>query len=60
MENLPIFDNTNYVRTNGYYGYGCACLDAVTDPVDQRILAIEGSDALSLNQCETDPSLPQR
>ena len=60
MENLPFLDEENYVRTNGYYGYGCACLDVTTDPVDQRILVIEDGEALPLNVCTTDPSLPPR
>ncbi len=60
MENIPMMDEANYVRTNGYYGYGCACLDVVTDPNLQRIATIVDGEALPLNTCQTDPALPQR
>ncbi|MCT7979007.1 DUF4087 domain-containing protein [Laspinema olomoucense] len=59
MENIPEgLSAEQFVRTNGYYGYGCACLEVVTDSERQRIVRIEGGEALELSVCSTDPDLP--
>ncbi len=31
MDNLPTYNEKEYVKTNGYSGYGCACMDVATD-----------------------------
>ena len=57
IENIPDFGQ-EYVRTNVNYGYGCACLEVVTDSERQRIVRIESGEALALSVCSTDPDLP--
>lgn len=57
MENLPDLGE-EYVRTNVNYGYGCACLEVVTDLERQRVVSIENGEALKLSVCRTDPDLP--
>jgi hypothetical protein len=58
MDNIPS-DEKEYVRTNGYYGYGCACLDVATDTNRMRIITIQGGEALPLSTCREDPNLPK-
>ena len=58
MDNIPS-DEKEYVRTNGYYGYGCACLEVATDSNRMRIIAIQGGEALPLSTCREDPNLPK-
>lgn len=60
MDNLPNFDDQEYVKTNGYHGYGCACLDVVTNKRQSKIVSIQGGQQLPLNTCRTDPALPAR
>ncbi|MBD2039476.1 DUF4087 domain-containing protein [Microcoleus sp. FACHB-672] len=60
MDNIPSFNEQEYVKTNGYYGYGCACLDVETDSNTGKILTIQSGEMLPLNACSTDPNLPQR
>lgn len=58
MDNLPS-DEKEYVRTNGYHGYGCACLNVSTDNNRMRITMIQGGEALPLSTCREDPNLPK-
>ncbi len=60
MDNLPNIDDREYVRTNGNYGYGCACLRVSTDRNRMRITSIESGKALPLRTCREDPSLPKK
>ena len=59
MDNLPAFNDDEYVKTNGYYGYGCACLSVVTDRNRIRITTIQGGEQLPLSTCREDPNLPR-
>jgi Protein of unknown function (DUF4087) len=59
MDNLPNLEGKEYVKTNGNYGYGCACLDVVVDSSQIRITAIQGGEALPLSTCREDSSLPK-
>jgi len=63
MENIPAFNDREYVRTNGYHGYGCACLRVATEPIDysnSRITKIESGESIPLSVCRADPNLPTR
>lgn len=62
LENLPEIDDSRgkYVRTNGYYGYTCACLDVETNKKTKRITRIYGGKQLPLQQCKSDKSLPKQ
>ncbi|MEG4518900.1 DUF4087 domain-containing protein [Microcoleus sp. AT9b-C5] len=57
-DNLPT-NEKEYVKTNGYYGYGCACMDVVTDKERSRISEIRGGESLPLSTCREDPTLPK-
>lgn len=60
IENLPSMENDRqYVRTNGYYGYGCACLRVATDRELMRITKIQSGEQLPLRTCRQDPNLPK-
>jgi hypothetical protein len=47
----------DYVKTNGYYGYACACMDVATDGVD-RITEIASFRQLPIAKCSNDSALP--
>jgi hypothetical protein len=57
-DNLPTNDK-EYVKTNGYHGYGCACMDVVTDKARLRISEIRGGESLPLSTCREDPNVPK-
>jgi hypothetical protein len=58
MDNLPT-NEKQYVKTNGYYEYNCACRDVVTDSARLRISEIRGGESLPLSTCRRDPNLPK-
>lgn len=58
-DNLPTYNEKEYVKTNGYYGYGCACMDVVTDKTRLRISEIWGGESLLLSTCREDPNVPK-
>lgn len=60
MENMQDMSARGWVRTNGYYGYGCACLDVRVDRADRRITSIVRATPLPLRQCRADRRLPRR
>ena len=57
----PNFDDKDWVITNaGSYGYGCACMDVVTDssnPKEKHIRKIKTSRPLPLAKCRDDKAL---
>jgi hypothetical protein len=59
MDNLPTYNEKEYVKTNGYYGYGCACMDVVAHSARLRISEVRGGGSLPLSTCREDPNLPQ-
>lgn len=59
METIPVSDGKEVVRTNGNYGYNCACLNVSTDSNRMRIIRIQGGEALPLSTCREDPNLPK-
>ena len=58
MENLPDFEEKQYVASNGNYGYGCACLSVDVDRADARILRVHSGRTLPLAKCVKDGALP--
>jgi hypothetical protein len=58
MDHLPT-NEKEYVKTNGYYGDGCACMDAVTDSARLRISEIRGGESVPLSTCREDPNVPK-
>lgn len=59
IDNMPSYDERQYVRTNRSYGYGCACLLVLTDRNQRRITSIQSGETLPLKTCRQDPSLPK-
>ncbi|AXV15367.1 DUF4087 domain-containing protein [Neorhizobium sp. SOG26] len=56
MDLIPDISEKEYVRTNGNYGYACACLSVETDG-DERITSIISFRQLKLSQCRNDKAL---
>ena len=59
MDHLPDMSAGEWVRTNGYYGYGCACLKVATDRRAKRITRIASATPLPLRHCRIDRRLPK-
>ena len=53
----PDFKPGEWVRTNGNYGYGCACLQARVDRKTLDVLEIKGAHARPLLACRKDGAL---
>lgn len=60
MDNIPDISEREYVKTNGNYGYACACMDVRTDRQRRRILSLKNFEQLPLQQCRRDAALPRR
>ncbi len=60
MDNIPEFKSSQFVKTNGNYGYTCACMDVTTSNRISRIRRIYSVEPLTLKQCRQDPNLPDR
>jgi len=46
-----------YVKTNGNYGYFCACLTVDVDKKNKRIVKIYKSEQLPIDRCANDAAL---
>ena len=57
MDQIPDISEGDYVRTNGNYGYACACMKVETDAGEGRIVAIRSFRQLPISQCANDPAL---
>lgn len=57
IDMIPDISAGDYVRTNGNYGYACACMDVDTDDAEGRILAIHAFRQLPITQCSNDTAL---
>ncbi len=57
MEHMPKIDEKEFVRTNGYYGFSCVCLDVKTSKAESRILKVYKGKQLLLKQCLEDPAI---
>ena len=53
----PTFGPKQWVETNVYYGYGCACLEVQVDHERHEVMKIEGSKVRPLSVCRRDRSL---
>jgi hypothetical protein len=61
LEVLPEdFFEKGWVRTNGWYGYRCACLIVTTDLKAKRIKRIVSGEPLPLGRCTRDKALGTR
>jgi len=53
----PVFRSSQWVRTNGDYGYGCACLSGDMDEQTHTVNAITSATPRTLAACRADTSL---
>jgi hypothetical protein len=58
FDRIPDISAGDYVRTNGNYGYACACMKVETDASEGRIVAIHSFRQLPISQCSNDTALP--
>ena len=59
MDILPDMATRGWVRTNGYYGYGCACMSLDTDRRSGRVKRVISATPVPLRQCQADKRLPR-
>lgn len=55
----PEFSDAQWIKTNGNYGYGCACLRVETDKKEMRILKVVSATARPLSACRNDKALKE-
>ena len=60
MDNMPDMTTRGWVKTNGYYGYGCACMSVKTDSSTKRIANILSASPRPLKQCRLDRNLAKQ
>lgn len=53
----PDFKDTQWVDTNGHYGYGCTCLSAIFDLRTHEVIRIHAAHTRTLSACRRDPAL---
>lgn len=53
----PSFGKSQWIKTNGSYGYGCACMKVTTDADDMKVLSILSATAKPLSACRKDKAL---
>jgi Protein of unknown function (DUF4087) len=54
MEQMPDMTTRGWVKTNGYYGYGCACMTVETDRKTMKITNVLSATPRPLKQCRAD------
>ncbi|HEX8370593.1 MAG TPA: DUF4087 domain-containing protein [Pyrinomonadaceae bacterium] len=55
----PEFEDDKWVKTNGNYGYGCACMKVKVDYKTHRVLEIASAKVKPLAACRKDPALKE-
>lgn len=55
----PSFKDKNWVKTNGHYGYGCACMKLSVDHETSRVSRIFTANARPLSACRKDRYLKE-
>ena len=59
MDEMPDMSTRGWVRTNGNYGYGCACMSVTTDRRSGRVTRLFSATPVPLRQCRADRRLPR-
>ncbi len=59
MDAIPDISTHDYVKTNGEYGYACACLEGQFDEATKGVLKVTAFKQLPLQACRTDKKLPK-
>ena len=57
---IEVPEFAGWVRTNGYYGYGCGCFEGSVNWQAREAAWIERVWSIPLSRCYGDPALPQR
>ena len=57
MDEMPDMSTRGWVRTNGNYGYGCACMTVSTDRRTMRVTRLYSAAPVPLRQCRNDRTL---
>ena len=60
MELIPDMENKQWVKTNGSYGYGCACLTMEANRKDRLVTRVLSAKQLPLKVCRADRKLERR
>ncbi|MBV9242846.1 MAG: DUF4087 domain-containing protein [Acidobacteria bacterium] len=55
----PDFKPPEWVKTNGEYGYGCACMNVTTDKKEMHVLKILKAWPKPLSTCRNDKKLKE-
>lgn len=55
-DNIPDF-GSKWIKTNGNYGYGCACMKVTTDKGEMKILDISSVIVRPISACKKDKKL---
>jgi hypothetical protein len=55
----PTFTAKQWVKTNGNYGYGCACMRVSVNRENHHVLEIKSATARALSVCRRDRSLKE-
>ena len=58
MDDVPDLTTGGWVRTNGFHGYGCACITGTFDTGRHQVIRIEKAEAVPLARCRADRTLP--
>jgi hypothetical protein len=56
----PNIADSQWVKTNVHYGYGCACIKATVDRKQERVIKIVSSYGKTLAACRKDPALKKK
>jgi hypothetical protein len=59
MDVIPDLSEREWVSTNGYYGYGCACLSMSVDKRSGRVRRVHAAQQRPLKACRADRRLPK-
>ncbi len=58
MDEMPDMTTRGWVRTNGNYGHGCACITGTFDGRRRQLIQVDRAEAVRLARCQTDRTLP--
>ncbi|MES2988891.1 MAG: DUF4087 domain-containing protein [Pseudomonadota bacterium] len=59
MDTIPDLTEKQWVKTNGYYGYGCGCMRATVNKAKMQIIRIHSFTQKSLKTCRADRKLAE-
>lgn len=58
MDDIPDLTTGGWVRTNGFYGYGCSCITGTFDRRKHQVIRVDKAEAVPLSRCRADRTLP--